>query len=124
MTGDRGLKYSKGVTCLFCEMPEQSAYKPEGEFVCSKCSVRFVEMSQDALKQIIEYLKANREKLCLFNFEAIDNKIKALEIFIGEEHEQRKPVERNFNRARAFRPNRAEKINTGRFAAESRFTVL
>ena len=118
------LKYFKGPTCIFCEMPEQSDYKPEGEFVCSKCSVRLVEMSQDELKQGIDYLKTKREKLCLFNFQAIDNKIKALEIFIREEHEQRKPIERNFNRERAFRPNRIEKINTGRFAAESRFTFL
>ena len=89
------LKYTNGAVCLFCEMPEQSKCKPEGEFVCSRCAVRFVEMTQDELKQGVEYLKANREKLCLFNFEAIDNKIKALEIFIGEEHEQRKPIRYN-----------------------------
>ena len=76
-------------------MPEQSDHKPEGEFVCSKCTIRFAEMAQTELKQGIDFLKANREKFCLFNFQAIDDKIKAVEMFLEDDNEQRKPIRYN-----------------------------
>ena len=83
--------------CLFCEIPEAGEYKsPKGtEYVCSDCTQHFINMSQDNLKDGIKFLENNKETLCVFNFEIIENKIKAINMFVGEEHEQRKPTRYN-----------------------------
>ena len=83
--------------CLFCGLPETGKYKPpkDTEYVCSDCTQLFIRMSQDTLKGGINFLEDNKEKLCVFNFEIIENKIKALKMFGGEEHEQRRPTRYN-----------------------------
>ena len=88
------------ISCLFCEMPEATEnrkYKPpkDSEYVCGRCTDRFSRMSQDALKDGIKYLENNKETLCVFNFEIIENKIKAINMFVREEYEQRKPTRYN-----------------------------
>ena len=82
------------MNCLFCEWPETGNYKPPkgSVYVCSNCTQLFIRMSQDTLKGGINFLEENIEKLCVFNFGIIENKIKALKMFVGEEHEQRKPT--------------------------------
>ena len=74
--------------CLFCGLPETGKYKPpkDTEYVCSDCTQLFIRMSQDTLKGGINFLEDNKEKLCVFNFEIIENKIRALKMFVGEEH--------------------------------------
>ena len=83
--------------CLFCELPETGKYKSpkDTEYVCSDCTQLFIRMSQDTLRGGINFLEDNKEKLCVFNFEIIENKIKALKMFVGEEHEQRRPTRYN-----------------------------
>ena len=83
--------------CLFCEMPETGEYKPPkgAEYVCSACTQHFINMSQDTLKDGIKFLENNKETLCVFNFEIIENKIKAINMFVREEYEQRKPTRYN-----------------------------
>ena len=86
--------------CLFCEVPETGEYKPPKgiEYVCSDCTQHFINMSQDTLKDGIKFLENNKETLCVFNFEIIENKIKAINMFVGEDYEQRKPVSKNHRR--------------------------
>ena len=83
--------------CLFCNLPETGKYKlpKDIEYVCGDCTQLFIRMSQDTLKGSINFLEDNKEKLCVFNFEIIENKIKALKMFVEEEHEQRKPTRYN-----------------------------
>ena len=82
------------MSCLFCEMSETREYKPPrgDEYVCSDCTQHFINMSQDTLKEGITFLENNKETLCVFNFETIENKIKAINMFVQEEYEQRKPT--------------------------------
>ena len=102
-------------TCQFCEMAEK--YKPlKGSiFLCSRCVNRFIDMTQEQLKALQGYYIENRETLCVENFDLIDSKIKTLDMFIGEEHEQYRPEakhRRNINRERVVRAigNKAQRI--------------
>ncbi len=82
------LEKEAGRNCLFCEKPEKKYRPSKGiEFVCSRCTGRFVEMSQDSLGEGILYLELNKANFCLLgDYTVIDNKIKALNMFIEEEH--------------------------------------
>ena len=85
-------------TCLFCEHPEKGYTPPKGvEFVCSKCVNRFCDMERKWLKTSILWLEESKERLCLLgDYTVVDNKIKALKMFLEDINEQRRPKTKKF----------------------------
>ena len=120
-----------GMTCLFCEHPERKPPK-DTEFVCSRCTGRFVEMSQDALKDGIDYLEVNKANFCLLvDYTVIDNKIKALKMFVEEEQHapvnpkaRKRHIGKHLDRRGDLKANRFDKIAARGIAKQRRVPVF